>query len=209
MAPRTAARRRRSARRPLTVDRKPPSPARSETSRAQRNCQRVHVLRRNRPRRHATVTDRQSCSCSAMRGPMSSGPSCSRCCRAARRAGRQNAATAVRRRRDLRREDRHPVARLSGTVREVEERLQPVPHWRRKDCWAQIFRELQIDIDARASIALWSARAPRDGRRSRVARPSIRRRVHRRHRLLPTRYDKTRTSFLALLQVACICLWLN
>ena len=29
------------------------------------------------------------------------------------------------------------------------------------------------------------------------------------HRAIGTRYDKTKSSFLALLQVACICLWLN
>jgi len=31
----------------------------------------------------------------------------------------------------------------------------------------------------------------------------------KRFRAIGTRYDKTKTSFLALLQVACICLWLN
>jgi hypothetical protein len=36
---------------------------------------------------------------------------------------------------------------------EVEERLQPVRNWSRKDCRAQIFRELQIDIHETASIA--------------------------------------------------------
>jgi transposase len=30
----------------------------------------------------------------------------------------------------------------------------------------------------------------------------------KRFRAIGTRYDKTKTSFLALLQVACICLWL-
>lgn len=31
----------------------------------------------------------------------------------------------------------------------------------------------------------------------------------KRFRAIGTRYDKTKTSFLALLQVACICLWLS
>lgn len=31
----------------------------------------------------------------------------------------------------------------------------------------------------------------------------------KRFRAIGTRYDKTKASFLALLQVACICLWLN
>src|SRR5215470_16454830 len=31
----------------------------------------------------------------------------------------------------------------------------------------------------------------------------------KRFRAIGTRYEKTKTSFLALLQVACICLWLN
>ena len=31
----------------------------------------------------------------------------------------------------------------------------------------------------------------------------------KRFRAIATRYDKTKTSYLALLQVACICLWLN
>jgi len=30
-----------------------------------------------------------------------------------------------------------------------------------------------------------------------------------RYRAIGTRYDKTKTSFLALIQVACMCLWLN
>lgn len=30
-----------------------------------------------------------------------------------------------------------------------------------------------------------------------------------RFRAIGTRYDKTKASFLALLQIACICLWLN
>jgi transposase len=31
----------------------------------------------------------------------------------------------------------------------------------------------------------------------------------KRFRAIGTRYDKTKTSFLALIQVACMCLWLN
>jgi transposase len=31
----------------------------------------------------------------------------------------------------------------------------------------------------------------------------------KRFRAIATRYDKTRTNYLALMQVACICLWLN
>jgi transposase len=31
----------------------------------------------------------------------------------------------------------------------------------------------------------------------------------KRFRAIGTRYDNTKSSFLALLQVACICLWLN
>ena len=31
----------------------------------------------------------------------------------------------------------------------------------------------------------------------------------KRFRAIGTRYDKTKTSYLALLHVACICLWLN